>query len=192
MIDNSGNCIHQRKYCNGEEYFLLGETYFLEIQKNSTEKKISICISEEENKKWILRTASTNKKIIRDALVQWYRYQAKKIIHDRVYFYQPYINEKIGTIRIKEQKTRWGSCSSKGNLNFNWKCVMAPIEMLDYIVVHELCHLKQMNHSKAFWCEVEKVLPDYKKRDLWWKEHGKELELDYIWKRDNNKVLEYV
>lgn len=182
MIDKNNVFICQRKYCNGEEYFLLGEKYFLEIRKVNMEKRISICVSKEEKKKWILQTPSTNKKIIRDALVQWYRYQAKKIIHDRVCFYQPYINEEIGTIRIKEQKTRWGSCSSKHNLNFNWKCVMAPIEMLDYIVVHELCHLKQMNHSKAFWEEVEKILPDYREKDLWWKEHGRELELDYIWK----------
>lgn len=180
MIEEKSIVIHKRKYCSGEEYFLLGRRYSLEIQKVGIEKKFSISASEKEQRKWILQTPSMSKKIIREVIVQWYRYQAKKIIYERILLYQPYINEQIGVIRIKEQKTRWGSCSSKHNLNFNWKCVIAPIEMLDYIVVHELCHLKQMNDSKAFWNEVEKILPDYKKRDAWWKEHGKELELDYI------------
>lgn len=180
MMEKNEIMFYKRKYCSGEEYLLLGEKYSIEIRKVNAKERISIRASEGEQKKWLLQTPSMSKKIIREAIVQWYRYQARKIICERVDFYQSYINEEIGMIRIKEQKTRWGSCSSKHNLNFNWKCIMAPIEMVDYIVVHELCHLKQMNHSKAFWSEVEKILPDYKIRDKWWKEHGKELELDYI------------
>ena len=178
--------IDKRRYCNGEEYFLLGKSYSIKIKKVPAEEKISMCISESEQRKWILQTPSMSKKIIRETIVQWYCCQAKKIIYERVQFYQPYVNEKIGTIRIKEQKTRWGSCSSKHNLNFNWKCIMAPIEMVDYIVVHELCHLKQMNHSQAFWNEVGKILPDYKMRDMWWKKHGKEMEIDYIYRKNEN------
>ena len=75
-------------------------------------------------------------------------------------------------ITIREQKTRWGSCSSEKNLNFNWKLILAPPEVLDYVVVHELCHLKEINHSKAFWDEVGKVMPEYETYKLWLKENG--------------------
>ncbi len=78
-----------------------------------------------------------------------------------------------GRIIVREQKTRWGSCSSKHNINLNWKLIMMPEEILNYVVVHELAHLKQMNHSKAFWEEVEKVLPDYKKQKEWLKQNGR-------------------
>ena len=76
------------------------------------------------------------------------------------------------TKEYREQKTRWGSCSSEKNLNFNWKLILAPPEVLDYVVVHELCHLKEMNHSKAFWEEVGKVMPEYETHKLWLKENG--------------------
>ena len=77
-----------------------------------------------------------------------------------------------GRISIREQKTRWGSCSSKGNLNFNWRLIFAPPEVLDYVVVHELAHRKEMNHSKAFYAIVESIMPDYRKWKKWLKENG--------------------
>ena len=79
-----------------------------------------------------------------------------------------------GRITIREQKTRWGSCSSKGNLNFNWKLIRMPEEILDYVVVHELAHRKEMNHSRQFYQTVASVLPDYRQRERWLKEHGGE------------------
>lgn len=82
----------------------------------------------------------------------------------------PYVN-----ITIREQKTRWGSCSSSGTLSFNWRLMLAPPRILDYVVVHELCHFKYMDHSKEFWSLVESVLPDYRERRKWLKEHGNEL-----------------
>ena len=82
------------------------------------------------------------------------------------------MGDSYGSITVREQKTRWGSCSAKGNLNFNWKLVLMPEEILEYVVVHELAHRLQMNHSTEFWDEVEKILPDYRKRRQWLKENG--------------------
>ena len=101
--------------------------------------------------------------------------QALEIIPTRVEYFARIIGVTYGNITIRNQKTRWGSCSSKGNLNFNCLLMLAPPEVLDYVVVHELCHRKQMNHSKAFWLEVEKVLPDYKEARKWLKEDGSQM-----------------
>lgn len=101
--------------------------------------------------------------------------QALEIIPTRVEYFAKIIGVTYGNITIRNQKTRWGSCSSKGNLNFNCLLMLAPPEVLDYVVAHELCHRKQMNHSKAFWSEVEKVFPDYKKSIKWLKEEGSQI-----------------
>ena len=101
--------------------------------------------------------------------------EALKVIPERVEYFAKVIGVTYGKITVRNQKTRWGSCSSKGNLNFNCLLMMAPPEVLDYVVVHELCHRKQMNHSKAFWLEVEKVLPNYKEVRKWLKEEGSQM-----------------
>lgn len=101
--------------------------------------------------------------------------EALKVIPERVEYFAKVIGVTYGKITVRNQKTRWGSCSSKGNLNFNCLLMLAPPEVLDYVVVHELCHRKQMNHSKAFWLEVEKVLPDYKEARKWIKEEGSQM-----------------
>lgn len=93
-------------------------------------------------------------------------------IPKRVAYYAALIGVDYGRITIRNQKTRWGSCSSKGNLNFNCLLMLAPSEVIDYVVVHELCHRKEMNHSKAFWREVERILPDYRESEKWLKNRG--------------------
>lgn len=90
--------------------------------------------------------------------------KAKKLFPERTAYFAERMGVTYGRITIREQKTRWGSCSSKGNLNFNWKLVLLPPELLDYVVVHELAHRKEMNHSPAFWKVVEEILPDYRER----------------------------
>lgn len=92
------------------------------------------------------------------------RREAGEVIRARAAYFAGKMGVTYNRIFIKEQKTRWGSCSSRGNLNFNWKLILTGDEQLDYVIVHELAHLKQMNHSPQFWREVEKILPDYKER----------------------------
>ncbi len=88
---------------------------------------------------------------------------ARRLVLEKIKSFNEFYGFKVGKINIKNQKTRWGSCSGKGNLNFNYKLVYLPSEMVDYLVVHELCHLKEFNHSPAFWHLVSKTIPDYKK-----------------------------
>ena len=101
--------------------------------------------------------------------------QALQIIPQRVAHYAPLVGVTYGRITIRNQKTRWGSCSAKGNLNFNCLLMLTPPEVMDYVVVHELCHRKEMNHSPRFWAEVERILPDYKIWRKWLKDHGNSL-----------------
>lgn len=100
---------------------------------------------------------------------------ALEVIPKKARYYAEVMNVHYGRITIRNQKTRWGSCSGRGNLNFNCLLMLAPDKVIDYVVVHELCHLIEMNHSKAFWQQVEHVMPDYKKHRQWLKEHGNEI-----------------
>ena len=103
--------------------------------------------------------------------------KALSYIPERVRYFAPIVGVNYTRITIRNQKTRWGSCSAKGGLNFNCLLMLTPPEVIDYVVVHELCHRKEMNHSKAFWAEVEKILPNYKTAKKWLKDHGGELML---------------
>ena len=98
--------------------------------------------------------------------------KAMAVIPERVKYYAPLIGVTVGRITIRCQKTRWGSCSSLGNLNFNCLLMLFPLEIIDSIVVHELCHRKHMNHSAEFYAEIEKVFPDYKKCNKWLRDNG--------------------
>ena len=91
---------------------------------------------------------------------------------ERTVLYAERMQVSYGRITIRDQKTRWGSCSAAGNLNFNWRLVMAPGEVLDYVVIHELAHRREMNHSAAFWNIVESEMPDYRRHREWLKKNG--------------------
>lgn len=106
---------------------------------------------------------------------RYYRAKAKYYFPGRVSFFARQMGVNYGNITIRSQKTRWGSRSSSGTLSFNWRLMLAPKEVLDYVVVHELAHIRQMNHSSAFWQEVAKIMPDYQIHRRWLKEHGHEL-----------------
>lgn len=101
--------------------------------------------------------------------------RAKEDIPQRVDYFARQMGVRYGRVAIRSQHTRWGSCSGKGNLNFNCLLMLTPPEIRDYVVVHELCHLRQMNHSAQFWAEVERVLPDYRAARKWLKDNGRSL-----------------
>ena len=134
----------------------------------------------EEHKEWILKKrcewgmnkAVDSSKILPAVGRKEGKQKIKKLIEERVAYYARIMGVTYQRISMRNQKTRWGSCSSEGNLNFHWKLVLMPPEVLDYVVVHELAHRKEMNHSRKFWAEVKNVLPDYEKRRKWLKEFG--------------------
>ena len=110
-------------------------------------------------------------------LEKWYRKEAADILSVKAEEFSKQLKVTYKDIRIKDQKSRWGSCSSKGNLNFNYKIIMAPEVVCDYVVIHELCHLVHMNHSPEFWALVESICPGYKQYVKWLKENGNQLNI---------------
>ncbi len=112
-----------------------------------------------------------------------YRNAAKDYFVKRVALYHQFTGGVYHTITVRDQKSRWGSCSSRGTLSFNYRLIFAPPRVLDYVVVHELCHLTHMDHSANFWGMVERVMPDYRVYKQWLKEHGHELTLENHLKR---------
>jgi len=113
-----------------------------------------------------------------EILEKRYRKSARECFERKVVHWHRYTGGNYSTITIRDQKSRWGSCSSRGTLSFNYRLIFAPPGILDYVVVHELCHLTHMNHSKEFWNMVGTVMPDYKKHKSWLKERGHELTLE--------------
>ncbi|MBQ6353891.1 MAG: M48 family metallopeptidase [Lachnospiraceae bacterium] len=143
----------------------------------STDRQIAKFIEEHED--WVtekLGEAENDDRIssldFTPAEIRVYKKRAQGIISRRVAHYAGIMDVDYNRITIRDQKSRWGSCSEGKNLNFSWRLILMPIEVMDYVVVHELAHLKQMNHSQAFWEEVEKILPNYKEQRKWLKENG--------------------
>jgi len=113
----------------------------------------------------------------KDLFIDFYKTKLRKKINPLVATYQAQMGVRPNEVRVMELQNRWGSCTPQGNVNFHWKCAMAPYEVLVYIVVHELAHLIHPNHSPAFWNEVDKVLPSYDKQVDWLKRNGAGMDL---------------
>lgn len=155
-------------YMDGEEFLYLGKSYQLKIVADLNRALVL------SRKFYLSRRVLPKAEIV---FTEWYREQARAVISERVKLYAARHGFKYRKIRITSARTRWGSCSSMGNLNFTWRLVMAPPEVIDYVVVHELAHLRVNNHSKEFWKQVERIMPDYKQRLKWLKENGRKLTL---------------
>ncbi len=112
---------------------------------------------------------------LRATLEGWYRRQGRRVFAERVAHWNAQYGFTFGRIAVRDQKSRWGSCSRQGNLNFNWRLLLAPLAVLDYIVIHELAHLKEGNHSPRFWALVAEKCADYREQRAWLRHHGPEL-----------------
>ena len=156
-----------------------GNKLIVRAPLRATDKEIELFIA--RHKRWIethLAKAQERQKELdsRRKLtpeeIQTLADRALQVIPERVKHYAPLVGVSYGRITIRNQKSKWGSCSDKGNLNFNCLLMLAPPEVVDSVVVHELCHRKEMNHSDKFYAEVLRVFPDYWKWNKWLKEHG--------------------
>lgn len=136
------------------------------VQKNAEWVNKQLAIAEEKR----LRLESAGM-LTKEELGELAR-QAAEFLPERVRYFAERIGVTYGRITVRSQKSKWGSCSGKGNLNFNCLMMLTPPEVRDYLIVHELCHRREMNHSPRFWAEVERVLPDYRERERWLKQNG--------------------
>ena len=172
--------IQPTDYREGSKFLYRGEVLTLKHRQGN-----QYGVKSGEGKVWLedneLNVALTDFSVgaIQNILEQWYRHEARQRIEERVEYYSRRYDfgKRVNRIFIKDQKSRWGSCSSKCNLNFNYRLIMAPDEVLDYVVIHELCHLKHMNHSVDFWNVVGEIMPDYKAFRAWLRKHGGSLHL---------------
>jgi predicted metal-dependent hydrolase len=160
--------IQPKEYVTGEEFYYLGRTYPLEIVGEQSKPLI---LSE----KFLLSNSVRSK--AEEVFTKWYKVQARRVITERVEKFAKGNGFVYERIRITRARTRWGSCSSKGSLNFTWRLVMAPLFAIDYVVIHELVHLAEKNHSKVYWNIVKNLMPDYRERKSWLNENGQSLTL---------------
>ncbi|UOW66764.1 M48 family metallopeptidase [Paraclostridium bifermentans] len=160
---------YARSYESGDIYLYLGNEYILEVLVDKTTIGTSVSL---ENNKLIVKSNSNNKDVIQRALKNWYTDETLSIVKERINYYNPFFVDTVTAIKIKDQKSRWASCTYKNEILFNLRCSMMPIQIIDYIVVHEMCHMEHRNHSKDFYLAVERILPDHKERVKWLKNNG--------------------
>ena len=152
-----------RKFQPGEEFLFLGRVYPLVISDDLPKAVVF------DGALKIAQVALPNAK---KHLENWYKSQALDYITQRVEDYARETGLKHHTIKVNEARTRWGSCGHKNTLNFTWRLIMAPPRVVDYVIVHELMHLKEKNHSHKFWAEVAQIIPDYRQDERWLKQNG--------------------
>ncbi len=151
-----------KQFIEGEEFLFLGRTYPLRIVDDLA--KAIVLDGELKVHKAVVNIA--------DHMNIWYRNQALETFKERVKHYATLTGLSYSSIKVNDARTRWGSCSYRDTLNFTWRLIMAPARVVDYVVVHELMHLKQRNHSRKFWMEVAAIIPDYKEDERWLKNNG--------------------
>ena len=147
----------------------LGRNYLLQLFFNSILTRLKVKLSDGI---LIINTPTKDPVVLKKLMERWYRKEAEKVILKRIEYYKTKFRIEPAKIKIKEQKRRWGSCSSRSSIYFNWRIIMAPPLVIDYVIVHEMSHLIHRNHSSKFWKQVESILPDYKVRKKWLRDHG--------------------
>lgn len=166
VVSKNSIVVRKKEYVNGEGFLFLGKTYKLKIQ-NCDDIKLSDYLF-------------FPKKYLNDSkekMMEWYKQKALEKITERAEWYSKNTGWKYKSIKINEASSRWGSCGPSGSLNFTWKLIMAPLNVVDYVVVHELAHINEKNHSTKFWNKVKTVMSDYKQRERWLKENRKYLNI---------------
>lgn len=163
-----------KEYVSGEAFSYLGKNYRLKLLKGDDQGvklrggRFVVEISDSIK-------AHDKKRFVQKQIISWYGEHSLPRLRQKVERYAPLLGVSPRSINIRQYKARWGGCSAKGDITFNWRIIMAPHRIIDYVVVHELCHLKHHNHSPAFWKCVEQVLPDYAESRAWLKLNGDDI-----------------
>jgi predicted metal-dependent hydrolase len=152
-----------RRFQPGEEFLFLGKVYPLVVSEDLPK---AIALDGD------LKIAQVALAHAKEHLENWYKTQAFDYIAQRVKYYAQITGLSCRMVKVNRAQTRWASCSRKDTLNFTWRLIMAPQRVVDYVIVHELMHLKQRDHSHKFWAEVAKIIPDYKQDERWLKQNG--------------------
>ena len=158
-----------KKYNTGDILYYLGKPYRIVRKPSLSARKGYVAMVGEEI---LIYGKYDDTEEIRAVLSKWYQEKAAAWIPKRIASFEKKIGVKCTKITLRNTKTRWGSCSSERHVMINWNLIMAPEEVLDYVVCHELCHILQMNHSKEFWALVALYMPDWKEQKEWLKENG--------------------
>jgi predicted metal-dependent hydrolase len=163
-----------REYRNGESFLYLGRSYRLSLVSDQDEPLLlrngRFCLSRDLVDRGAVAAAKA-------AFREYYIGRGTERITERVAYYAPKVGVTPRSVDVRELGNRWASCSAKGRVAFHWKCMMAPQSIIDYIVVHELCHFHYLDHSEAFWNEVDKVMPKYAERKDWLRKYGAGLDV---------------
>jgi len=152
-----------KEFVSGEGFLFLGRYYKLNIVD---EQDVPLKF---ENGFYLSRKVLSRAK---DVFIEWYKKMAYEKILDRVLWYAQKKNITFNKINITNARKRWGSCSSQRNLNFSWRLIMAPLSVIDYVIVHEIIHLEEKNHSRLFWIKVKMLIPEYEKDKAWLKKNS--------------------
>jgi len=170
--------LSQKEFLAGEKFPLRGRNYKLKVKRKEN-AKLTLSFYKGTFTSTMPNNISDEdyKIILKPLFLKFYHEKSGEIIKERVKNYEKYFDIKPQKIRIKELKNKWGTCTGKNNISLNWRLVFAKTSIIDYVVIHELCHLKHKNHSKKFWKEVEKMMPNYKENKEWLRIHGNTLNL---------------
>ncbi len=168
MASARKNLPYEKSYDEGEPVLYLGERYplsYVEAQPQIIDLQDKIYVAQNYRNR------------IKEVLLAWYTVQGYKVIQERVRHFSKNLSLVPDDVKITKARRRWGSCSSKGSLCFSWRLMMAPLPVIDYVVIHEMVHLKIRDHSRRFWQSIENYLPGYRDKRKWLKDNEKFMRL---------------
>ena len=154
----------EKTYDDGEHFMYLGVNYPIQIILDETEKKGKVVFEHDTLK---LTVKAPDEELMKKLMQRFYKQQCRKLVDERIRRYQPNFKVKPKDFKINGDKRTWGTCNSLREMTFNWKLAMAPPAVIDYIVIHEMCHMVHLNHDRSFWRLVGKLMPNYQEKEAW-------------------------
>lgn len=169
-IEKTNSFNIKRKYENGEKFLYFGSEYSLKIKYSNSDNVYL------DNNIMIVEVKNNSKAVhIRNILNNWYIAESKKYLIKTTNYYEVLIGVSVNKLIFGKYKSKWGSCNSKKTISYDWRIIMAPLEVIHYLIIHELCHIKHLNHSNDFWKTVEKYMANYKLQKKWLKTNSSKL-----------------